>query len=110
MHVFLVLLKDAIKLALICAVLFLLLKWYVAKRKPHFSDTVAKHRLTILLVLATILIGIKVSEEALDGDSGPTDKAILLFIHRNIPQSWTSTFALITLSGSFSSLVTLSTL
>jgi len=107
---FLALLKDAVKLALICALLFLLLKWYVAKRKPHFADTIAQHRLTILFVLAIILIGIKVSEEALDGDSGPADKAILLFVHRNIPQSWSGAFAAITLSGSFYGLVTLSIL
>src|SRR5215510_3082766 len=97
-------LKETAKLAIIAVLLSFLLRRYLRWRKPNLATTAERHRLFILLILGAVLIGFKVSEEALSEGSGPIDKAILLFVHRNVPPSWTPFFGLITLTGSFKSL------
>ena len=103
-------LKDTAKLALIGAMIFVLLGRFLRWKRPALADRAEQHRLMILLVLGALLVGIKVSEEALSGDSGPFDKAILLFIHRNVPAEYTRFFEWVTLMGSFDSVIALVTL
>ena len=93
--------KDIFELALIVTMLFFLIHRYVRWRRPHLSPAVQEHRLIILLVLALILTGAKVSDSALTGASGPMDKAFLLFVHQHVPTAFVSIFEMITLSGSF---------
>jgi len=93
--------KDTVKLALIGALIFFLLHRYLRWKQPLLAPTLVRHRLLIALVLGALLVGIKVSEEALSGQSGPADTAILLFIHRHVPAEWTRFFELVTLMGSF---------
>ena len=57
--------------------------------------------MTTLLVLVLAVSAIKLSEDVLGGESGPIDKALLLFIHEHIPISLTGFFEAVTLSGSF---------
>ena len=56
--------------------------------------------MTTLLVLVLAVSAIKLSEDVLGGESGPIDKALLLFIHEHIPISLTGFFKTVTLSGS----------
>ena len=93
--------KDVIKLVLIALMMFFLLRRYIRHTRPHLAESVEKHRLNILLVLGILLVGIKVSEDAITGDSGPADKAILLFVHTHLPNGFTGFFQAITLTGSF---------
>jgi len=100
-------LKETAKLALIATMLSFLLHRYLRWKKPNLASAAEEHRMIILLILGTVLVGLKVSEEALSGGSGPSDKAILLFVHENVPATWTQFFELITLTGSFKVLVSL---
>ena len=93
--------KDSAKLILIGLLMFFLFKRYILWRRPNLSTTLDEQRVFISLILAAILIGIKVSEDALTGESGPMDKAILLFIHYHMPSKWAPFFATITWGGSF---------
>jgi membrane-associated phospholipid phosphatase len=100
-------LKDTAKLALIVVMVFVLLGRYLRWKKPNVAAAAEQHRLFLLLILGAVLVGIKVSEEALSGGSGPMDKAFLLFLHQHVPANWTPFFELITLTGSFKSLFSL---
>jgi len=84
-----------------------LLRRYLRWKKPNLATTAEQHRLFILLILGTVIAGLKVSEAALSGGSGPFDKAILLFVHSHVPANWTEFFEMITLTGSFNVLVSL---
>ncbi len=97
--------KDSVKLIVIGALLFYLLGRYVRWRRPQYTAVIDQHRLSILLILSAVLIGIKVSEDALTGDSGPFDRGILLFLHKNVPEGLIDFFEVVTLSGSFSAIV-----
>ena len=59
-----------------------------------------KRRLTILSVLVLAVCAINVSEEVIGGESGPIDKAILLFVHGHVPGSLTGFFEAVTFTGS----------
>ena len=56
--------------------------------------------MTILSALVLAVCAIKVSEEVIGGDSGPIDKAILLFVHGHVPGSLTGFFEAVTFTGS----------
>ena len=53
------------------------------------------------------MTGIKIAEDALSGESGPIDEAILRFIHDRAPAGLTPLFEAITLTGSWRALVPL---
>src|SRR5690349_10006629 len=99
--------KDLFKLALIGTLMWLLVKGYVRWRRPNLVEAVARHRLSIALILGAVIVGIDVSEDALTGDSGPVDKAILLFLHHRVPAAFTPFFEAVTLTGSLECLITL---
>jgi undecaprenyl-diphosphatase len=99
-----------LKLTLIAGMLYFLLQRYLRWRKPDLNSAAEKYRMSILLVLATILIGLKVSEAALSGRSAPMDEAILLFLHHYVPAALIPFFGAITLTGSFNVLLTLTVL
>jgi len=93
--------KDGLKLALIGIIILYVIQRYVGWRRPELSEAVEKNRLVILTLLGVLLLGIKVSEEAISGDSGPMDRAILLFIHQHVPAGLTGFFQAVTFIGSF---------
>src|SRR5437879_3002031 len=94
------LIGDIAKLVLIVASLYFALGAYVPGTRPAWSARLEKRRLTILSVLVLALCAIKVSEEVIGGESGPIDKAILLFIHGHVPGSLTGFFEAVTFTGS----------
>src|SRR5438046_7043195 len=65
-----------------------------------WSGPLGKWRLTLLSVLVLAVCAIKVSEEVIGGESGPIDRAILLFIHKHVPGALTGFFEAVTLTGS----------
>jgi len=60
-----------------------------------------------------VILAMKISEDVLGGESGPVDKAVLLFIHSHVPGYLNPFFAAVTLTGSakflfpFTALITL---
>jgi hypothetical protein len=93
--------QDIFKLALEVAIIFFPFKRYIRWRKPHWVDSVERHKTTILAVMVFVLLGIKISEDALSGDSGPLDQTILLFVHKHVPTSFAGFFEIVTVTGSF---------
>ena len=93
--------KDIIELALIVTMVFFLIHRYIRWRRPHLTASMEENRLLILLVLGLVLIGIKVSDSALTGESGPMDRAVLLFVHRHVPAGFGPFFQTVTIMGSF---------
>jgi len=81
--------KDVTMLAIIVAALYFTLGAYVRHKKPTWSEPLARRRSVILLVLIFAATGAKVTEDALGGESGPIDEAILLFIHAHVQSTLT---------------------
>ncbi|PYN71463.1 MAG: hypothetical protein DMD97_27525, partial [Candidatus Rokuibacteriota bacterium] len=86
------LIEDLAKLALIVASLYFALGAYVRRTRPAWSGPLERRRLMLLSVLVLAVSAIKVSEEAIGGESRPIDRAILLFIHRHVPATLTGFF------------------
>jgi undecaprenyl-diphosphatase len=101
--------EDTTKLALIVACLYFALGAYVRRWQPAWSSPLAKRRLAVLLVLVLAVSAIKVSEDVLGGESGPIDKAILLFVRSHVPGTLTGFFEAITFTGSSKVLFPLAT-
>ena len=92
--------EDIVKLAFIVTSLYLALRYFVRKKQPVFSETLEKRRFAVLLGLILVVLAVKISEDVLGGESGPVDKAVLLFIHSHVPASMTPFFTIITFTGS----------
>lgn len=92
--------EDIVKLTFIVTSLYLALRYFVRKKQPVFSETLEKRRFAVLLGLILVVLVVKISEDVLGGESGPVDKAVLLFIHSHVPASMTPFFTIITFTGS----------
>jgi undecaprenyl-diphosphatase len=101
--------KDLVKLALIAAALYFTLGAYVHRMQPAWSPFLKRRRYGVLLLLVLAVSAIKVSEDVLGGESGPIDKAILLFIRGHVPGTLIG-FETITFTGSFRVLFPLATI
>jgi undecaprenyl-diphosphatase len=104
------LIKDVVTLAVIVAFFYLALSVYLDWKQPAWSAFAEKRRFAILLTLVLAVVGIKVSEDAVNRESGPFDVPVLQFIHANIPPSLTGISEAITISGSASVLLPLVTI
>ncbi len=91
---------DIAKLALIVAGLYFAFGEYVRRAHEAAVDPMEKRRMAVLLALVLLVCAIKVSEDALGGESGPIDNAILGFIHRHTPSALTRFFEAVTFTGS----------
>jgi undecaprenyl-diphosphatase len=94
--------EDTVKMVFIVLCLQGVLREYVRLRRPAWSRALERRRLAILAALILSVLAIKVTEDVLGGESGPIDKAILVFIHAQVSTAWTAAFKAITLSGSAS--------
>lgn len=103
------LIEDIAKLTLIVASLYYILGAYVRYNQPAWSDPLDKRRFTTLLVLVLAACTVKLSEDVLGGESGPIDKAILLFIHSHVPNALNGFFGVVTFTGSSRFLLPLTT-
>ena len=91
---------DALKLGFIVFCLFAVIRAYAHRRQPSWSILLEQRRLGVVSVLVLVALTIKVTEDVVGGESGPIDRAILLFIQANGSAALTAFFAAITLSGS----------
>jgi undecaprenyl-diphosphatase len=92
--------KDLVKLALIVASLYYVFGAYVRHYQPAWSLPLDKRRLTTLLVLVLAASAIKVSEDVLGGESGPIDRAVLLYIHSHVSGRFTGFIEAVSFTGS----------
>lgn len=94
------LIEDIVKMALIIACLYFVLGEFVRRMQPAWSEPLGKRRLITLWVLILAVTASKLTEDVVGGESGPIDRAILLFIHGHVPRSLTGLFEAMTLTGS----------
>ena len=94
------LIEDIMKLGFIVAAFYLALSVFVRRKQPGFTETLEKRRVAVLFGLVLAVLAMKISEDVLGGESGPVDKAVLLFIHTHVPASLTPFFAAVTFTGS----------
>jgi undecaprenyl-diphosphatase len=92
--------EDITKLAFIVVGLYFAARLYVRRRQPAWKEPLDRRRVVVLWLLALGAVAIKVTEDVLGGESGPIDKAILLFIRAHVPVALTSFFEAVTLSAS----------
>jgi undecaprenyl-diphosphatase len=109
LHLFKVI-EEIAELMLIVACIHLILGVYIRRYQSAWSKSLEKRKLATLLVLILAVTAIKVSEDAIGGESGPIDNAILIFIHSHVPNTLTWLFEAVTLSGSSTVLLTLAAL
>ncbi len=104
------LIEDVVKVTLIIASLYFLIGAYVRRKQPMWFKLLEERRISTLLVLILVVVTLKLSEDVLGGESGPIDKAILLFIHSNTPVTLTRFFEIVTFTGSVTFLFPLAAL
>lgn len=93
--------EDIVELSLAVVALYIGLGIYARYRRLAWPLP-AKRRVAVLALLVLAVTGIKIGEDAVAGESGPVDEAILLFIHERVPARLTPFFEAITLTGSWS--------
>ena len=94
------LVKDIVKLTSIVAALYMAIRYFIRNKRPSLSEALEKRRLALLFGLVLLVLALKIGEDVLGGESGPLDKALLLFIHSYFPPSLTPFFGAITFTGS----------
>ena len=94
------LIEDIVKLTCIVAVLYVALHYFIRNKRPALSESLEKRRLAILFGLVLLVLALKISEDVLGGESGPIDRAVLLFIHSHVPAAAIPFFEVITFTGS----------
>ncbi len=99
--------EDVVKLTLIVVSIYVLLRLYAQHRRPAWSEPLERRRVGILLSLTLGTGAIKLLEDVVRGDSGPIDKAVLLFIRDHVPATFTGFFSAATFTGSARMLVPL---
>ena len=92
--------EDTAKMSFIVFCLYSVFRAYVRLRQPAWSILLERRRLAILSALVLAVLALKVSEDVLGGESGPIDRAILVFVHAHVSTALTAVFEVITLSGS----------
>ncbi len=101
---------DLGKLIVIVAGLYAAFALYVVHRRPGWTLAFERRRLALLWALLVMAAGVKVTEDVLGGESGPVDRAVLIFVRDIVPDALHPVFAVITLSGSAAMLVPLTLL
>lgn len=101
---------DVVKLLLILVSLYIAIYVYVRHKQPTWSIHLQKRWLTILLILVLAMIAAKIFEDVLDDESVKVDNDVILFVHHNIPESFTNFFEIVTLTGSSTLMTPLTTI
>ena len=101
---------DVFMLLLIVLSLYIAIYIYVRHKQPTWSIHFKKRWLAILLILVLTMIAAKVIEDVIDEESGPIDHKIILFVHHQVPKGFTDFFELITLTGSSTVMIPLTTI
>lgn len=75
--------------------------FFAPGRKLHWSDTLEKRRLSLLLLVLLAVVALNVGEDALDGESHALDVLTLLTVHDHVSSTSIRFFEVITLTGSW---------
>ena len=92
--------EDMVELGFIVFCLYAVVSAYVHWRQPTWSTLLERRRLAILSTMVLVVLALQVTEDVLGGESGPIDRAILMFVHAHRSSALTTLFEVITWSGS----------
>jgi undecaprenyl-diphosphatase len=92
--------EEIAEFLLSIACIYLVAGAYVRRYQPAWSAPLEQRRLATLSALVLAVTIVKISDDVLEGETGPIDKTILLFIHTYFPDSLIGLFEAITLTGS----------
>ena len=84
------------------------LSYLAIRRLTHFGKRYEDRRLWLLILLGAALMAIKVSEDVIDGETSGVDQAILVWLHSHTSTSLAYAAGIVTLSGSWMTLLPLS--
>jgi undecaprenyl-diphosphatase len=98
---------EILELTLVVACLGVALRLYVKHRLPTWSAPLKRRQLAVGWALVLGVLATKVTEDVLDAESGPIDKALLGMIGARLTDTSTSVFEAITFTGSASVLTPL---
>jgi undecaprenyl-diphosphatase len=93
-------LLEVLELTLVVACLGVALRLYVQHLRPTWSKPLKRRRLAVGWALVLGVLATKVTEDVLDDESGPIDKALLGMIGARMSHGSTSVFEAITVTGS----------
>ncbi len=92
--------EELARLAAIGAVLYLALGALVRGGRAAWATPLSKRGVASLIALVLLVAAMEVTEDALGGESGPIDRAGLLFIRRHVPGTLTGCFEAVSFTGS----------
>jgi undecaprenyl-diphosphatase len=69
-------LGDIVELAFVVASLYLVMRLYVRRAKPAWSEPLDRRRVALLWLLTLGAVAVKLTEDVLGGESGPIDNGI----------------------------------
>lgn len=95
---------DVAKIAVLAWLSYLAIRRLGARFGKRFED----RRLWLLVLLSAVLMAIKVSEDVIGGESSVVDQAILVRLHSHTSTSLAYAAGVVTLSGSWMTLLPLS--
>ena len=91
--------KDVGELVLTIVFIYIVVVWLVRHRE-YWAKQLKQQRLLLLWVIMLFVLLLKVSEDVIALESGPVDKAVLIWIHAMVPNTFTGFFRAVTLSAS----------
>lgn len=94
------LLEEGAELLAVLAGLLLAL-WLLARQRPSWAAAARRHRATIVLALAALVVLVEVTETVIGHESTGFDRVVLAAIHERVPTDSSGLFAAVTASGSF---------
>ncbi len=98
---------DAAKIALLVWLSYLAIRWLGSRFAARRFD---ERRAVLLVLLSAALIAIKITEDAVTGESSEVDRALLMWLHAHTSPALSRAAGVVTLSGSWKVLVPLAAL
>ena len=91
--------EDIVKMGFIVFCLYAVLHAHAHGSPPARSVLLQRHRLAVVAVLLLAVLALKVTENVSGRESGPIDKALLVFVHAHASVATTTVFEVFADSG-----------
>src|SRR4249919_3807864 len=92
--------EELIQLVLAVAAMYFALRLVLRHQHSPWGEQFHRRRVAVMCLLALVAATVMVAEDALNGESRPIDKAVLLSIREHVPAALTQPFETITFTAS----------
>lgn len=99
--------EELVQLMLSVAAMYFALQLVLRRQRSPWSEHFNRRRVAVMCLLALMAAAVMVAEDALNGESRPIDKAVLLLIREHVPAALTPAFETITFTASSTVLTSL---